>query len=87
MSNSLNPGVYIESGKVVGQNSVRFASQIIIGLSAAFIVWDSIELGLGITELVRKHGSKAAKVLREKAELLENALDQAVATFDIDMPI
>ena len=80
--NPIDAGVFVESGKVIGQNSFRVAGQVIIGISAAFLVWDAIDLGFNISDLVRKQGSKAAKVLREKADLLENAL----GNYDVEMP-
>eukprot|EP00090_Calanus_glacialis_P021837 TRINITY_DN33686_c0_g1_i1.p1 TRINITY_DN33686_c0_g1~~TRINITY_DN33686_c0_g1_i1.p1 ORF type:complete len:265 (-),score=68.83 TRINITY_DN33686_c0_g1_i1:50-784(-) len=84
--NPIDPGIFVESGKVIGQNSFRVAGQVIIGISAAFIVWDAIELSFSISDLVRKRGSQAAKVLREKADLLENALMETIGTYDIKMP-
>lgn len=32
----------VETGKVVGQNSTRLAGNVIVGVSAAFLVWDVI---------------------------------------------
>jgi hypothetical protein len=34
------------------------------GISAAFLVWDAIDLGFTISDLVRRQGSKAGKILR-----------------------
>ena len=53
--------MFVEGGKVIGQNSFCVAGQVIIGISAAFIVWDAIELGFSISDLVKKKGSQAAK--------------------------
>ena len=39
-------------------------SSICLGISAAFMVWDAIDLGFTISDLVRKQGSAAAKTLR-----------------------
>merc|ERR1711874_900466 len=62
--NQLDAGVLVEGG------------QVIIGISAAFMVWDAIDLGFTISDLVRKQGSRAARVLREKATSLEVALEE-----------
>jgi len=77
---------FVEGGKVIGQNSFKVAGQVIIGISAAFLVWDAIDLGFTITDLVRKRGSHAGRVLREKAELLESALRQTVELYSIELP-
>merc|ERR1712183_11432 len=82
----LDAGVLVEGGKVIGQNSFKVAGQVIIGISAAFLVWDAIDLGFTISDLVRKQGSHAAKVLREKAQTLEFALQETAAEFCLDMP-
>ena len=84
--NPIDAGVFVESGKVIGQNSFRVAGQVIIGISAAFLVWDAIDLGFNISDLVRRQGSQAAKVLREKADLLENALKDTIGNYDVEMP-
>ena len=78
--------MFVESGKVIGQNSFRVAGQVIIGISAAFLVWDAIDLGFNISDLVRRQGSQAAKVLREKADLLENDLKDTIGNYDVEMP-
>jgi len=84
--NQLDAGVLVEGGKVIGQNSFKVAGQVIIGISAAFMVWDAIDLGFTISDLVRKQGSRAGKVLREKADLLEGALKETVGMYSIEMP-
>lgn len=84
--NPMDAGVFVESGKVIGSNSFRVAGQVIIGISAAFIVWDAIDLGFAISDLVRKRGSSASKILREKANYLETALNQTVDSYNIAMP-
>ena len=82
----MDAGVFVESGKVIGSNSFRVAGQVIIGISAAFIVWDAIDLGFAISDLVRKRGSSASKILREKANFLETALNSTVESYSIAMP-
>jgi len=84
--NPVDAGVFVESSKVIGQNSVRVAGQVIIGISAAFMVWDAIDLGFTISDLVRKQGSAAAKTLREKADALELALKETVDTYSVQLP-
>ena len=64
----------------------RHVTQVIIGVSAAFLVWDAIDLGFTINDLVRKQGSKAARVLREKAATLEGALDETLASYSVQLP-
>jgi len=82
----IDAGMFVEGGKVIGQNSFRVAGQVIIGISAAFLVWDAIDLGWNISDLVRKQGSQAAKVLRQKAEMLESALKDTIGNYDVEMP-
>ena len=84
--NPLDAGVLVESTKVIGQNSIRVAGQVIIGVSAAFMVWDAVDLGLTITDLIKRQGSKAARTLRDKAEILDTALTDTVAAYCIEMP-
>jgi len=84
--NPLDAGALVEGGKVIGQNSFKMAGQVIIGVSAAFLVWDAIDLGFTISDLVRKKGSQSAKVLRDKAVMLRVALEETAAEFCLDMP-
>lgn len=51
--NPIGADVFIETGKVVGSNSTRLAGNVIVGVSAAFLVWDAIDLGINIVDLVR----------------------------------
>jgi len=83
--NPLDVGMLAEGGKVIGQNSLRVAGQVIIGVSAAFLVWDAIDLGFSITDLVKKRGSDSAKVLRQKATLLESALEETLLNYKVDI--
>ena len=85
--NPLDAGVLVEGGKVIGQNSIRVAGQVVIGISAAFLVWDVIDLGFTITDLVKKQGSKAARTLKQKAEMLELALRETTGVYCIEMPL
>ena len=81
--NPLDAEMVLDGGKVIGQNSLRVAGQVIIGINAAFLVWDAIDLGFNITDLVRKKGSEAARVLTEKAELLESALKETLSNYTV----
>ena len=83
---AMDAGVFVESGKVIGSNSFRVAGQVVIGISAAFLVWDAIDLGFAISDLVRKRGSSASRVLREKADLLEEALNQTIDDYNTKIP-
>ncbi len=83
--NPLSPDVFLETGKVVGQNGTRLTGQVIVGVSAAFLLWDAIDLGWTVTDLVRKKGSQAAKVLADKAEELEQALNHTMENYSVEM--
>ena len=83
---AMDAGVFVESGKVIGSNSFRVAGQVVIGISAAFLVWDAIDLGFAISDLVKKRGSSASRVLREKADILEEALKQTVEDYNTSIP-
>ena len=75
----------METGKVVGQNSTRMAGRVIVGVSAAFLVWDAIDLGFTVADLVRRKGSQAAKILRDKADELEAALKETQDQYSLEM--
>lgn len=83
--NAFGPDIVVETGKVVGQNSTRLAGNVIVGVSAAFLVWDVIDLGWTVTDLVRNKGSKAAAILREKADQLEEALNETKSKYTVEM--
>jgi len=83
---AMDASVFVEGSKVVGQNSVRVAGQVIIGISAAFMVWDAIDLGFTISDLIRKQGSQAARTLREKADALEEALKETIQRYSLKLP-
>jgi hypothetical protein len=40
------------------------------------MVWDAVDLGLSIRDLVQEKGSDAGKVLRAKAKELEESMEQ-----------
>ena len=83
--NPLGPDIFLETGKVVGQNSTRLAGKVIVGVSAAFLVWDAIDLGVTVADLIRKKGSQAAKILRDKADELEEALNETKSHYTFEM--
>ena len=83
--NPLGPDIFLETGKVVGQNSTRLAGRVIVGVSAAFLVWDAIDLGVTVSDLIRKKGSQAGKILRDKADQLEEALNETKSKYSLEM--
>ena len=82
----LGPDVLAEGSKVIGQNSFRAAGQVVIGFSAAFLAWDALDLGMNISDLLRRRGSEAAKVLRGKAAVLESALQNTLGMYSVKIP-
>ena len=54
----------------------KTVGKVVIVVNVAFVVWDVIDLGFTISDLVKNKGSKAAKSLRQKADELENAMKQ-----------
>ena len=65
------------AGAKVGSETVgKAVGKVIIGVNAAFVVWDAIDLGFTIKDLVENKGSEAAKVMRQKADELESAMNQ-----------
>ena len=83
--NPLSPDVFYETGKVVGQNSTRLAGQVIVGVSAAFLAWDVIDLGWTVADLIRKKGSNAGKILKDKADELDGALKETIENYSVEM--
>ena len=67
-------GDFAESSAKAGAKAGgKFAGGMIIGVSTAFLVWDFIDLGFTIRDLVENKGSEAASFLRDKADELETA--------------
>ncbi|KAJ7365192.1 hypothetical protein OS493_007843 [Desmophyllum pertusum] len=52
----------------------KAAGGVIIGVSALFVVWDAVELGLTVRDLIKNKGSDAARSLREQAREIEATL-------------
>lgn len=67
-----------EGSKAVGkagvQGGAKAAGGLIIGVSAAFLVLDVIELAFTVRDIVEKEGSDAARCLRDKADEYEAIL-------------
>ena len=83
------------------------AGQVIVGVSAAFLVWDVVDLGWTVSDLIRyvisahqlfmrrlaifitsdyrKKGSNAGKILKEKADELEDALNATMEKYSVEM--
>ena len=67
----------VQAGARAGSEAVGEAvGKVVIVVNVAFVVWDAIDLGFTIRDLVENKGSEAAKVLRQKAEKLESAMKQ-----------
>ena len=67
------PDVFLETGKVVGQNSTRMAGQVIVGVSAAFLVWDVVDLGWTVSDLIRYVISVHQLLMRRLVNLNNNS--------------
>ncbi|XP_078360086.1 uncharacterized protein LOC144644465 [Oculina patagonica] len=63
-------------GKTGASAGAKAAGGAIIGVSAVFLVWDAVDLGFNIRDLVEDKGCEAASYLREKAKELESSLDE-----------
>ena len=67
----------VQAGARAGSEAVgEVVGKVIIAVNVAFVVWDAIDLGITIRDLVENKGSEAAKVLRQKADKLENAMKE-----------
>ena len=67
----------VQAGARAGSEAVgEVVGKAIIAVNVAFVVWDAIDLGFTIRDLVENKGSEAAKVLRQKADKLENAMKE-----------
>jgi len=82
----MDTGVLVESSKVIGQNTFKATGQVVVGLSAVFMVWDAIDLGQSISDLVRREGSQAGKLLRGRAGVLESALQDTLDKWRVRIP-
>ena len=67
----------VQAGARAGSEAVgEVVGKAIILVNFAFVVWDAVDLGFTIRDLVENKGSEAAKVLRQKADKLENAMKE-----------
>ena len=65
----------VQAGARAGSKAVGEAvGKVFIVVNVAFMVWDALDLGFTIRDLVENKGSEAAKVLRQKADKLESAM-------------
>lgn len=55
----------------------QVASKVMIGVTAALVLWDAIDLGYTIKDIVQEKGSEAARCLRQKADELESAFPES----------
>jgi hypothetical protein len=65
-----------EIGIAAGKTGVRAAGKAMIITSAVFVVWDAVDLGIAIKDLVKKKGSEAGNVLRKEARRKEDELEK-----------
>ena len=66
-----------QEGARAGSDAVgETVGKVIIAVNAALVLSDVIDLGFTIRDLVENKGSEAAKVLRQKADKLENAMKE-----------
>ena len=67
-------------GKAGAKMGAKAAGGVIIGVSSVFLVWDAVDLGFNIRDLVEDKGCKAAPYLREKAEELGASLAENITS-------
>lgn len=61
--------------KAASKTAAKQAGTVIIGVSAAFLVLDAIDLAMTVRDIVENQGSEAARILRCKADEYEALLD------------
>ena len=67
----------VQAGTRAGSEAAgELVGKVVIVVNVAFVVWDAIDLGFTIRDLVQNKGSDAAKILRQKADELEDAMKQ-----------
>lgn len=62
--------------KAASKTAAKQAGAVIIGVSAAFLVLDAIDLAFTVRDIVENQGSDAARILRCKADEYEALLDE-----------
>jgi hypothetical protein len=63
-------------GKEAGRAAARSAGIWLIVPSAIFVIWEAVDLGVNISDLVKEKGSEAGNVLREEARRKEEELEK-----------
>ena len=67
----------LQAGATEGAKAFRETiGKVAIGVNVVFLIFDAIDLGFTIRDLVEERGSEAAEVLRQKADEIENAMKQ-----------
>lgn len=61
-------------GKVGTKVGAKAAGEIIMGVSAAFLILDALELTFTVRDIVNNKGSDAARCLRDRADELEEIM-------------
>lgn len=62
--------------KAASKTAAKQAGAVIIGVSAAFLVFDAIDLAFTVRDIVENQGSDAARILRRKADEYEALLNE-----------
>ena len=67
----------LQAGATEGAKAFRETiGKVAIGVNVVFLIFDAIDLGFTIRDLVEERGSEAAEVLRQKADQIENKMKQ-----------
>lgn len=66
--------VAAQGARQAGAQGARLAGGLLIGVGAAFLVFDVTELGFTIRNIIENKGSHAARFLRSKADELESGI-------------
>lgn len=69
-----------KAGRAGAAMGAKAAGGVIIGVSSVFLVWDAVDLGFNIRDLVKDKGCEAAPYLREKAKELEESLSENITS-------
>ncbi|XP_068744614.1 uncharacterized protein [Montipora capricornis] len=76
VSKKVGNGITKQGTTAVGKATAKQAGGVIIGVSAAFLVLDAIDLAFTVRDLVTNEGSDAARILRCKADEYETILEE-----------
>lgn len=69
-----------KAGRAGAAMGAKAAGGVIIGVSSVFLVWDAVDLGFNIRDLVKDKGCEAAPYLREKAKELEESFSENITS-------